>query len=286
MTMRVHPNPNPGLLLLLTFGLFSCTGDADPVDTDENLDTDDTDVLVLGSAGCGTKKGNVSKTLEVSGKTRTFVLSTPDDYDENQAYPLVFAWHGLGGWGSLARSYFGLKATAHHEAIVVYPDALPLDAFGGAAGWDLTESGYDLAFFDAMYTHLSDSLCVDQDRVFSTGHSFGGYMSNGLGCYRSDVLSGIAPVAGGLGFWGSCEEELAVWITHGSSDGTVPFSEGTSTRDHWIDHNDCADTTVSFSDDCVAYEGCARDVHWCEHGGDHDWPNFAGEAIWAFFAAQ
>jgi poly(3-hydroxybutyrate) depolymerase len=137
-----------------------------------------------------------------------------------------------------------------------------------------------------MYAHLTDKLCVDEDRVFATGHSFGGYFSNVLGCYRSDILSGIAPVAGGLGFWGSCDEQLAVWITHGNSDPTVPFSEGTGSRDHWVDHNDCSDTTTSFSDDCVAYEGCAQDVHWCEHDGGHDWPSFAGEAIWEFFAAQ
>ena len=162
---------------------------------DEDTPPTDTDLPALGSAGCGLDQSGVRVDLNVAGESRSFKLSTPDDYDANTAYPLMFAWHGLGGNGSYARSIFGFQANAHTEAIVVYPDALPLELFGGVPGWDLAEDGYDLAYFDALYTHLTDHLCVDTDQVFSTGHSFGGYMSNTLGCYRSDVLNAIAPVA-------------------------------------------------------------------------------------------
>ena len=192
----------------------------------------------------------------------------------------------LGGNGSYARSYFGFQANAHTEAIVVYPDALPLELFGGVPGWDLAEDGYDLAYFDALYTHLTDHLCVDTDRVFSTGHSFGGYMSNTLGCYRSDVLNAIAPVAGGLGALGSCGDQVGAWVTHGTEDPTVPYSEGTNTVDHWAERNQCDETSTAVSDQCVRFDACEREVQWCEHGGGHEWPKFAGEAIWGFFAEQ
>ena len=39
---------------------------------------------------------------------------------------------------------------------------------------------------------------------------------------------------------------------------------------------------------CVAYEGCdpATPVHYCQHPGDHVWPDFGSEAMWSFFQQQ
>jgi polyhydroxybutyrate depolymerase len=240
-----------------------------------------------GSAGCGTGAAAVDTALEVGGQTRSYEISTPPAYDPNVATPLIFALHGLGGSGQLAQTYFGLEWSAGPEAIIVYPDALALDSFGGQTGWDLSPYGFDFEFFDALYAHLTEHLCVDLDRVFATGHSFGGYMSNSLGCYRSEVLDAIAPVAGGPPYYGGCGEPIGVWLTHGSSDPTVELSEGLSALARWRTTNGCSDETVDTDPSpCVAYKGCARDLHWCEHTGGHEWPAFAPGAIWDFFAAQ
>jgi hypothetical protein len=36
---------------------------------------------------------------------------------------------------------------------------------------------------------------------------------------------------------------------------------------------------------CEAYSGCdpGYPVQYCEHGGGHDWPDFASDAVWDFF---
>jgi len=248
---------------------------------------DDTDETTDSSDGCGQDPSNLSTTLTVESRSRSFVLYLPSDYDADRTYPLIFAWHGLGGSGAIAQYYFGIEQAAGSDAIIVYPDALPLDATGGDTGWELNPSGYDFAFFDAMYTAVTDGLCIDKSRVFSTGHSFGGYMSNHMGCYRSEVLSAIAPVAGGPPYYGSCTGPVAAWIAHSESDDVVSVSEGTSARDTWRYMNGCATTTTETDPDgCVAYEGCDRDLHWCEYTSGHDWPGFGGTAIWDFFAAQ
>ena len=239
-----------------------------------------------GSAGCGLSPDGLSTTLEVAQKTRTFELSLPDAYDSDHPYPLILAWHGLGGSGELAQYYFGIEEVAESEAVIAYPDGLPLPAYDGEPGWDLAESGYDLALFDAMVSHLTENLCIDEARVFSTGHSFGGYMSNTLGCYRSDTLSAIAPVASG-GPYGSCQGQVAAWIAHGSNDDRVELENGEGSLNTWSGVNDCAGEPSEVDPTpCGAYGGCSRDVHWCEHSGGHEWPSFAASGIWDFFSNQ
>lgn len=250
-------------------------------DTAETTDSSD------GSDGCGQDPSNLSTTLTVESKSRSFVLYLPSDYDADRSYPLIFAWHGLGGSGAIAQYYFGVEQAAGSDAIIVYPNALPLETAGGDTGWELNPSGYDFAFFDAMYTAVTDGLCIDKSRVFSTGHSFGGYMSNHMGCYRSDVHNAIAPVAGGPAYYGACGSAVGAWITHGEADDVVELSHGESARDTWRFINECAVTTTETDPSpCVAHDGCSRDLHWCLHTGGHDWPSFAGAAIWNFFAAQ
>ena len=84
-----------------------------------------------------------------------------------------------------------LEKAAAGEALFVYPDGLEQK---GGTGW----GGRDLPFFDAMVTDISASHCVDSTRIFATGHSNGGYMTNFVGCARSNIVRGIAPVSGGL----------------------------------------------------------------------------------------
>jgi polyhydroxybutyrate depolymerase len=238
------------------------------------------------SSGCGQEAPQPEGSVEVNGQLRTYVLSVPEGYSSETPYPIVFAWHGLGGSGSNARRYFGLEQAAGEAAVIVYPDGLPLESYEGRPGWDLSPNGYDIDFFDSLYLQLTESLCIDTDRVFSTGHSFGGYMSNFVGCNRSEIHSAIAPVAGG-GPYGNCASQISAMIVHGTRDDVVLLAEGQSSLAKWAQINECTDGFSSTSSEhCVAYEGCSRDVHWCEHGGVHEWPGFAGETIWAFFAAQ
>lgn len=247
-----------------------------------------------GTPGCGLEvaSGDADVEIQVGADAREYILVVPDGYDPSVPMPLVLAYHGLGGTSDLARLYFHIESAADDQAIFVYPQALPLASMGGQTGWDLSPAGNDVAFFDAIVQEVSQGLCIDEQRVFATGHSFGGYMSNALGCFRASVLRAIGPVAGGPPF-GACEgDTVAAWLTHGTGDAVVPFSQGQQARDALLDRNGCdAGTAAVDPAPCVAYEGCAEGmpVVWCEHQETelqgHAWPRFAGPAIWAFFAS-
>jgi polyhydroxybutyrate depolymerase len=245
-----------------------------------------------GTPGCGSDFGPVEGTVEtmVGATIREYLLVVPEGYDPSTPMPVVFAWHGLGGTSELARLYFQIEAAADGRAIFVYPQGVPQELVGGQTGWDTTAAGADVQFFDTMLEEVSQNLCVDPERVFSTGHSFGGYMTNALGCFRGSVLRAIGPVSGGPPF-GACEPEtVAAWLAHGTGDQVVPFSQGESARDSLLGRNGCAETSTAVDPaPCAAYDGCAdgTPVVWCAHDETelqgHAWPRFAGAAIWAFF---
>lgn len=240
----------------------------------------------MGSPGCGMAEtaGSRTETLDVTGSMRSYVIAVPSGLDGVTPVPLILGFHGFNGTGDGASNYFGL--TGSEAAIYVYPQALPLPGQMGGVGWDMDEAGVDVAFMDALVVALGDAHCLDSSRVFAAGHSHGASFSNHLGCYRPQIFRGIAPVAGGGPWAGPCASEgVAAMLIHGTNDVDVPVSTGMSSRDHWLMANGCAGASSMPVNPapCVAYAGCSEPVLWCEHGGAHEWPSFAGSGIRAFF---
>jgi polyhydroxybutyrate depolymerase len=242
------------------------------------------------SAGCARAPEFQSGTqqIEVGGLSRAFILDLPGDYDRNESYPLVFGFHGRDFTAADFRGpeYGNLLSATGDEAILVHPDAT-----AALGAWDL-ESPQDVVFFDAMLEALTEGLCVDETRVFATGHSSGGYFTNLLGCQRGDVLRAIAPLAGAGPFGPddaapACERPVSVMVIHAEDDEIVPFVNGEGSLDYWLgsDHCDPQSFQPVAPDPCVAYAGCASGlaVRWCVYQGGHDWPSFAAQGIWDFF---
>jgi poly(3-hydroxybutyrate) depolymerase len=244
----------------------------------------------MGCGMSGAATGVMSaQSITVGNQTRTYVLSVPASYNSSNAYRLVFAWHGLGGTGTLARAYFGVEGQSGGTAIFVYPNGLPLANQGNQPGWDLGASGIDVQLFDALLASVSSRYCINQARIFSTGHSFGGFFTNRLACSRGNVLRAIAPVAGAPpSGMTTCTGGVGAWIAHGMADDTVPFTSGEATRSFWLSRNACQMTTMSVTPTpCIAHNACTADLplHWCPHAGGHEWPSFAAGGIWSFFAS-
>ena len=109
--------------------------------------------------------------------------------------------------------------------------------------------------------------------------------TNNLTCSRGDKLRAVAPT-GGSGPWlgASCKAVLPAMITHGTTDGTVPFSDGQKTRDYWLKQDTCGTTAKPHPADasCVQYDGCTKPVVWCAFNGGHTVPTFAGPGVKAF----
>lgn len=247
------------------------------------------------SKGCGVtdplKSGRAS--IDVSGTKREYVLKLPDNYVATKPYKLIFTFHWKGGSANDVVTgttgggpYYGLEQRAGGSAIFVAPEGID-------AGFANT-NGRDIALVRAILELFESKLCIDTTRIFSTGFSYGGMMSDSIGCEMADVFRAIAPMSGGIPSaqhaYSGCNQAnnhpIAVWMAHGDSDTVVPIADGKAALAIFVARNQCQSQTSPVTPSpCVAYQGCATGypVHWCQFSGGHGAPNFASAAIWDFF---
>jgi polyhydroxybutyrate depolymerase len=254
------------------------------------------------SSGCGKAPALMSgkASVDVSGKMREYILALPSNYDQEKAYKLIFGWHPWGGSAQQVASgrYYGLENEAKGEAILVAPEGLE---FGGSGlGWGNT-NGQDLAFLSKMLERFRSGLCIDENRIFSTGFSFGGMMSFAVGCSPMSMMRAIAPMAGNTTVAG-CENgtrPVAVMGFHGDHDGTVDISGGEAGRDVFVKRNGCTTQTMPAQPNwcdglaanfqpctCLSYQGCMAGypVTWCKYNADHMPAPSSGKTLWNFFS--
>ena len=56
----------------------------------------------------------------------------PPGYDPNKQYPLVFAWHGRGGDGALARLYFKIEEASQGAGVCILQACVGVEGRGAA----------------------------------------------------------------------------------------------------------------------------------------------------------
>jgi poly(3-hydroxybutyrate) depolymerase len=244
-----------------------------------------------GSPGCGApsplQSGNFTETVD--GTMRHYVLDVPSDYDEKKKYRLIFVWHPLGGSAGdvVNADYNGLKSLSAGSAIFVSADGLQgSNAEASGRGWWNVNNG-DMKLLTAILAKLEASLCIDRQRIFSTGFSFGGMMSYTVG-YEFDVFRAIAPCSGDLQVIPHEERftaPLPIMAFHGDNDDFVTTARGRAARDKYLARNKCGAATVPASPSpCVEYQGCSAPTFWCEFPGGHTTWSQQPQAIWKFFS--
>lgn len=235
------------------------------------------------------------KTITSAGQERSYYLELPSDYDESDApRPLIIAYHGTSlSHEDWLNGRYPLKEAVGDGAILIYPDAL----FNEAAGYTQWDEAMDSAMFEDLLAILPSTLRFDPDRIFITGHSSGAGFANVLGCNYGDRIRAIAPVVGTSTDF-TCTGSFAVLDIVGTRDPLFNISK--VAHDYWVRYNGYVPsiTTPGAISPCVDHAAGSVDypVLWCPHDeGDgptvdnpvstaHDWPSFAGDAIWTFFS--
>lgn len=245
-----------------------------------------------GSPGCGIASplttGNFTESI--GGTSRKWMLDVPAGYDPSKPYRLIFVWHPLGGSGSqvVSGGFNGLKSLSGGTAIFATADGLNgSNSEASGTGW-WNANGGDMQLVKLMLDKINAGLCVDQERIFSTGFSFGGMMSYTLP-FEFDVFRAVAPSSGKDGVIPhekTFDRPIPIMAFHGNNDTFVLTSLG---RDFFDDYrtgrNQCDNQTQPVAPSpCVQYQGCDAPATWCEFPGGHEMWSQAPQAIWQFFS--
>jgi len=245
---------------------------------------------------------DVTGQLTFGGRVRTYVEHRPPGF--RPRLPVVLAFHGGGGTAAGMARISGLDAVAdQHDFVVVYPQGVGNSWAGGKGDTPADTAGVDdVGFTAALIDHLAAEDGIDTRRVFATGLSSGGFMTQRLGCQLADRIAGIAPVAatliGTIAQTCTPSRPMPVLEIQGTADPLVPYAGGhvrgrgpggnptlsaPATIAHWASVNGCAtspqtatlplvvrDRTVVRTD---TYTGCAAPVIlYTVVGGGHTWP--------------
>ena len=72
---------------------------------------------------------------------------------------------------------------------------------------------------------LKEEYKVDEDRVYLTGLSMGGFGTWYTAMARPDLFAAIAPICGGGMAWNAGVLKMPVWAFHGVEDKTVSVTQ-------------------------------------------------------------
>lgn len=171
----------------------------------------------------------------VDGETESYgyLLYLPENYAEQEEWPLLLYLHGGGSLGSnlslLLREEIIMKelgSQLHIPAIVVAPQAPK------GPGWD-----YQIPNLEAFLTAVEEEYPVDTTRIYLTGYSMGGYGTWAWGLHDPDRFAALAPVAGGyfddpLPPENICDmKDTPIWAFTSTADTVVPASRTESLTD-------------------------------------------------------
>lgn len=186
--------------------------------------------------------------------TRTNVIYVPSNY-KNKEMPLIVNLHGLGGNAKQqADDLQRLETLANQEGfIVVYPSA---SKYIGIPTWNILEGILspnvdDVGYIKELVEDVSKKICIDKKRVYVTGVSNGGAMTNRLACEASDIFAAASPVASYItdGISNVCASTLKhpmpILFYHGTGDSVVKYERGEKAFNMWASStlNNCKKET-------------------------------------------
>lgn len=272
--------------------------------------------MLPASPGCGLAAehppGGVQIThtfTPAAGGERSFLLSIPADYDPALPTRLFVGFSGTNWQGSQIRPYLGLESQpVPEQEIAVYPDLQwhQFAGWGELGGWLLgphatpADGWEDIEFTRELVAHLRDRYCIDPERVFATGHSWGGDMAAVVGCFLGDVFRAVAPAAANRPYWFEpqsgevgCVGQSAAWTFFGQADEhfhmqAYPGEFGDQQVAFWREKNGCdgdATTLPEYNGECVTYPNCSEETRYCLYAPDtgHQIPAYFTGAVLSWF---
>jgi polyhydroxybutyrate depolymerase len=241
---------------------------------------------------------------------RGYYIKLPANYDKTKAYRLLYTGPGCGGQppGGVVDWSDVMAGEGIQIGLRIYPKVWRAGA-GGTTGPDCFDDkrgplSVEGAFIEALHAKLKSELCIDENRVFMSGHSSGGWLTNQFGnSYGMKIFRAIAPSSGGLAQGNQQQTSdnmpvTGIWF-HQTNDGTNPFSGTQDAITHALTVNGCTDKNFGTSPQvdmpfpnvsiCKKFSTCPADypIVLCREGGTDHSDAYSNKdqrsAAWTFF---
>ena len=254
--------------------------------------------------------------IEVDGVEREFRLSAPSS-EPGTRLPLVIAFHG----GTDSQEDFAQQEQfdqlGEQEKFVMAYAIAEQDRTAAEGEWFLNTaatSKEDNNFSEAIVDELSESYCIDQDRLYAIGYSLGAMFTYEIACQLNHRFAATASFAGTMPVNPeSCDIARGIGILHihgkldyiiyyhqdwewkdGEHEGVGTMSEVPNLIDYWAAKSSCQAISVetSLTEEHIIHNDCMDDVI-IEHYGlqiwDHNWPGEVDgqptyELMWNFLS--
>jgi polyhydroxybutyrate depolymerase len=268
-------------------------------------------ILLAGCARSGgastraaaTHGNDVTGSIVVGGLKRTYRLHLPPQTVRGMALPLVLALHGRLGDGTSMIKLTHMSTVADQFGfLVAYPDGFQRSWADGRGTTPADKAGVDdVAFLRQLIATVRGQYAVDATRIYATGISNGGFMTQRLGCELAGTFAAIASVAATLlvNQAATCAPAFPMpyLSIEGTDDPLVPYQGGAVNDDRgrvfsapksltrWAGYNQCTPpltqhdlpgtvndgTTIQYSGYTTCAGGAQAGLYTVEHGG-HAWP--------------
>jgi len=262
---------------------------------------------------CSSYQSNTQKcNLTHNNIIREYYIYIPSSYTPSSNASLMFVLHGYGSSATNIMFYSSFQNLAEEDSyIIVYPQGSLLNGVThwNVGGWTIGSTANDVDFIETIIELVDNEYFINNERIYSTGMSNGGYMSYHLAC-NTNLFAAVASVTGSMTpeTYNNCSPTNATSILqiHGLQDFTVPYTGAPWSKtipevmEYWSEYNNCNEDPLSSITDLSdgsyiyfdSYQNCSNEV-----GVDlilhstmgHTWPSTnnhsmsATAEVWGFF---
>ena len=256
--------------------------------------------------------------ISVNGVERMFRLSVPSS-DVGTKLALIIAFHGGGGSEEDFQQQNQFDQLGEQQKFIMAYAIAESDRSSAEGEWYLNTAATsrdDNDFTEAIVDELSNSYCIDQDRLYAIGYSLGSMYTYEVACQLNHRFAAVASFAGTMPVNPeTCDlsGNIAVMHIHGKLDYIIDYDddwdwkdgehEGVGTMsnipgmiDFWAEKSNCQDDNTHshlFNGDEVEHivhsdcDGDVRVEHYGMEAQEHTWPDqvdgtYTYVLIWEF----
>jgi predicted peptidase len=246
--------------------------------------------LALWPLPASAETGFLDRTVTVAAETYNYQVYVPQNWTNNQTWPVILFLHGAGERGSdgLLPTQVGIGTAIRRDrsrfaAIVVFPQSRE-----GRRWSDTAMQEQALAALDAATKEFNG----DPDRLYAAGLSLGGQGVIRMASRSPNRFAAIVAVCGPYSDGGKADEiDRADYPYLTSPDPFAALAATIKSRPIWLFHGD-ADKAVPVEQSrklAEALKAAEGDVHYTEYPGvgHNSWdPAFAESQLWDWLFAQ